>query len=272
MIHESERRHYPRAEIEWPAKIRQDGFFVDGVTKNLSHGGALVSCSHYMYPGEKVRVAVMLVDRLPLVVDAEVVRCAILGPDYMCGLFGTAVRFISISAEDLYLIDLEVAERLISKCADWQARTHHKQDSSISVRGERRRFPRLTAEWLARIDTPHGWVNGWTADISAAGAYIHSQHPVKECEKVKTVFLDVPFLNRPLQVKAEVVRSAFLRTDHGIPFHGFAIHFVDMCKEDRAFLAALISAHLNTAHLWLEPGEPEQSVHLLDSSDRGVAA
>jgi hypothetical protein len=272
MIHETERRHYPRAEIEWPAKIRQDGFFVDGLTKNLSHGGALVSCSYYMYPGEKVRVAVMLVDRLPLVVDAEVVRCTILGPDYLCGLFETAVRFISVSAEDLYLIDLEVAERLISNCTDWQARTHHKKDSGICVRGERRRFPRVTAEWLVRMDTRHGWVSGWTADISAAGAFVHSQKPVEELEKVNTVFLDVPFLNRPLQVKAEVVRSGFSRTDDGISFHGFAIHFVDMCKQDRSFLSALISAHLNTDHLWLKSGELEESVNLLDTSDPGVAA
>jgi len=272
MSRETERRHYPRATIEWPTRIRQGGFFVDGVTKNLSHGGALICCDHYMSPGERVRVAVMLLDRLPLIVDAEVMRSTLLSPDFMCGLFGTAVRFVSVSAEDLWPIDLEVAEKLVSKCLGRQARAHNEQISPVCVFGERRRYPRLVAEWLVRIDTRHGWVHGRTVDVSAAGAFICCQQPVEESAKFNIAFVDVPSLNRPLKVKAEVVRSGLYRVDHGTPRHGFAVKFIGICKEDRAFLSALISAHLNASHIWLKSAEIDELLDIADSSERDAAA
>jgi hypothetical protein len=214
----------------------------------------------------------MLLDRLPLIVDAEIMRSTLLSTDFMYGLFGTAVRFVSVSAEDLWFIDLEVAEQLVSKCMERRARTHDEQDSPICVFGEKRQYPRLVAEWLVRIDTRHGWVYGRTVDVSAAGAFICCQQPVEESAKFHIAFVDVPSLNRPLKVKAEVVRSGLYRVDRGTPRHGFAVKFIGICKEDRAFLSALISAYLNASHIWLKPVEIEDSGDVADSPERHVAA
>ena len=108
MAYESERRRHLRAEIDWPISITQDDLCADGVTKDIGHNGALICCEHKLSPGESVRIAFRLPDRLPLIVDAEVTRSNISSYDSTSGLFETGVRFVAISHEDSKIIDLAI--------------------------------------------------------------------------------------------------------------------------------------------------------------------
>ncbi len=244
MSYGSERRRHPRAEIEWPATIRQDDLTVDGVIKNLSHSGALVCSDHKLLPGERIRLAIMLLDRLPLVVDAEVIRSSIHSSDSLCGLFEMGVRFVAISDEDLRLIDSAVSERLRSKTKERDTGKPQEIDSPISIAIERRRFPRVSAAWSVSIDAPQGFVSGTTVNVSVGGAFICCKQLIKQRKKFQMAFFNVPSLNRPLPVTAEVVRSDFFWGDDGTLSYGIGVKFVDISDEDRAFVSELISAQL----------------------------
>lgn len=243
MSHSTDRRRHPRAEIEWRTTIRIDDLSVDGVTRNLSHSGALICCDHYLLPGERVRIAIMLSDRLPLVVDAEVKRSNILSSDSISSLFEIGVRFIAISDEDLKLIDLAVSKQLRSNGSDLAASKPQEEESTISNFVERRRFPRVSADWPVSMDAPQGFVKGTTVDVSAGGAFICCKQRLRPSEKFQMAFFNVPSLDRPLSVRAEVVRSGFYWADDETLFYGMGVKFIDISAEDRAIISAMIPAH-----------------------------
>jgi hypothetical protein len=56
-------------------------------------------------------------------------------------------------------------------------------------------------------------------------------------------FFNVPSLNRPLSVRAEVVRSGFDWADDETLFYGMGVKFIDISAEDRAIISAMIPAH-----------------------------
>ncbi len=105
-----ERRQHPRAKSDWTARIQREPHSFDGVIKNVSHSGISICCDHNLPPGERVRLAIEHPDRLPLVIDAEVIWSRILGQDEEYGLYRLGLRFVDISDEDLKLIDLAVSE------------------------------------------------------------------------------------------------------------------------------------------------------------------
>jgi hypothetical protein len=110
-----ERRQHPRAKSDWTARIQREPHSFDGAIKNVSHSGASICCNHNLPPGERVRIAIEYPDRLPLVIDAEVIWSNILGQDAEYGLYRIGLRFVDISGEDVELIDLAVSEYLESE-------------------------------------------------------------------------------------------------------------------------------------------------------------
>ncbi|MGD8372506.1 MAG: PilZ domain-containing protein [Syntrophobacterales bacterium] len=257
----SERRRHPRAEIEWPTTIRQDGLFLEGITKNLSHSGALICCDHKLLPGERIRIAIMLADRLPLVVDAEVARSSTVSSDFKSGLFEIGVHFIAISDEDLRLIDLAVSEQLRSTGKDWAKRKSQENDPVASNFVERRRFPRVSADWPVTIDSPQGFVRGRTVDISAGGAFISCKQPMKRSEKFLMAFFNVPTLDRALSVRAEVVRTDFYWADDETLSYGIGVKFIDISEEDKELVSTLVSHLFKSISSDMKDSETAITVH-----------
>ena len=107
-----ERRQHPRAESDWIARIQRELHSLDGVIRNVSRTGVFVCCDHRLLPGERVRIAIEFTDRLPLVIDAEVVWSRILSQEESGGLYGIGLRYVDVSDEDRRLIDLAVSEYL----------------------------------------------------------------------------------------------------------------------------------------------------------------
>ena len=105
-----ERRQHPRVESDWTVRIQREPHSFDGAIKNVSHSGVSICCNHNLPPGTRVRIAIEHPDRLPLVIDAEVMWSNILGQDEEYGLYRIGLRFVGISGEDLKLIDLAVSE------------------------------------------------------------------------------------------------------------------------------------------------------------------
>ena len=111
---------------------------------------------------------------------------------------------------------------------------------------EQRRYPRADAEWLVTIDTPEGFLSARTVDISAGGAFICCQEPIRESVKVHMAFLDIPLLNRPLPVKAEVIRSNIHCADDDLRSHGVGVQFTEISNEDRELISVLVSDQLES--------------------------
>ena len=71
---------------------------------------------------------------------------------------------------------------------------------------ERRQYTRATIEWPVSIETDQGLIRGSTLNISAAGATIRCPNP-PQANKYINVILEIPHLERFLEVGAEVVWS-----------------------------------------------------------------
>ena len=91
-----ERRKHPRAQSVLAARIQKHPRAFAGIIKNVSPNGAFVSCDHRLRPGEYVRIAIELTDRLPLVIDAEAVYSRILSQEETGGLYGVGFRFLNL--------------------------------------------------------------------------------------------------------------------------------------------------------------------------------
>jgi c-di-GMP-binding flagellar brake protein YcgR len=109
---------------------------------------------------------------------------------------------------------------------------------------EQRRYPRADADWLVMIDTPQGFLSARTIDISAGGAFICSQKSIEKFAEVHMSFFDIPLLNRPLPVKAEVIRSNIHCTYDELRPHGAGVRFTEISAEDRKLISTLVSDHL----------------------------
>ena len=69
-----ERRRYPRAIIEWPVGIKTARGTVEGVTLNISGGGATIRCQNPPLLYEVFEMTIKIPEQSqPLVVDAQVV-------------------------------------------------------------------------------------------------------------------------------------------------------------------------------------------------------
>ena len=127
------------------------------------------------------------------------------------------------------------------------------------MKREQRRYPRADAKWPVTINAGEDFFTGETMDISAGGAFICCQRSIGEAAKVQLSFLDLPSLNRPLPVMAEVIRSdIYCAEDESRPY-GIGIRFIAITKEDRELISALVSDDLESQGIdRREKEEPHQ--------------
>ena len=108
---------------------------------------------------------------------------------------------------------------------------------------EQRRYPRVDTKWPVIINARDDLLTGETIDISAGGAFICCQRYIEEAAKVQLSFLEVPFLNRPLPVMAEVIRSNIHCVENSLRPYGIGIRFITITKEDQKLISAVVSGH-----------------------------
>jgi c-di-GMP-binding flagellar brake protein YcgR len=108
---EQERRRYPRAKLKWPVLAKVDDGIIEGVTKDISAGGAYVHCAKPL----KLNVVFTMVIKTPdkqLKAKAEVVWSNIYGPDDAINPRGMGVIFLNISEEDQRFISKAVNQHI----------------------------------------------------------------------------------------------------------------------------------------------------------------
>ena len=110
MAFEDHRAH-PRANLRWPVSVQLSGTVTEGVTKDISEGGAYVCCANPLGPNEVLDMVINAPDKL-LNVKAEVVWASMSGLDDEITPRGMGVRFLNIGNEEKTIIAEAVAEHL----------------------------------------------------------------------------------------------------------------------------------------------------------------
>jgi hypothetical protein len=110
MIFEDHRVH-PRANLKWTVSLELDGKLTEGVTKDISEGGAYVCCSTPLGPKEEFSMVINAPEK-QLYVTAEVVWASTFGIDDEITPKGMGVRFMNITGEDRMIIAKAVANHL----------------------------------------------------------------------------------------------------------------------------------------------------------------
>lgn len=104
-------RVHPRANLRWPVAVQRGGEVTEGVTKDISEGGAYVCCANPLGPNEVLDMVINAPDKL-LNVKAEVVWASMSGLDDEITPRGMGVRFLDIGDEEKRIIAEAVAEHL----------------------------------------------------------------------------------------------------------------------------------------------------------------
>ena len=104
-------RVHPRANLRWPVSVQRGGEVTEGVTKDISEGGAYVCCANPLGPNEVLDMVINAPDKL-LNVKAEVVWASMSGLDDEITPRGMGVRFLNIGDEEKRIIAEAVAENL----------------------------------------------------------------------------------------------------------------------------------------------------------------
>ncbi len=110
MAFEDHRAH-PRANLRWTVSVQLSGAVTEGVTKDISEGGAYVCCANPLGPNEVLDMVINAPDKL-LNVKAEVVWASMSGLDDEITPRGMGVRFLDIGDEEKRIIAEAVAEHL----------------------------------------------------------------------------------------------------------------------------------------------------------------
>jgi hypothetical protein len=112
MAFEDQRAH-PRANLRWSVSVQLSGAVAEGVTKDISEGGAYVCCANPLGPEEVLDMVINAPDK-PLNVKAEVVWSSMSGLDLDDEITprGMGVRFLNIGSEERSIIAKAVAEYL----------------------------------------------------------------------------------------------------------------------------------------------------------------
>lgn len=110
MAFEDHRAH-PRANLRWPVSVQLSGVVAEGVTRDISEGGAYVCCADPLGPKEVLDMVINAPGK-PLNVKAEVVWSSMAGLDDQITPRGMGVRFLNIDSEDRRIIARAVAEHL----------------------------------------------------------------------------------------------------------------------------------------------------------------
>jgi len=104
-------RVHPRANLKWSVSLEIKGEVKEGVTKDISEGGAYVCCAAPLGPKEELSMVINSPDK-QLNVKAEVVWASTYGLDDEITPSGMGVRFMDITIEDRGIIAKAVAEHL----------------------------------------------------------------------------------------------------------------------------------------------------------------
>ena len=110
MAFEDHRAH-PRANLRWSVSVQLSGAVTEGVTKDISEGGAYVCCANPLGPKEVLDIVINAPNK-PLNVKAEVVWSSMSGLDDEITPRGMGVRFLNIDSEDRRIIARAVVEHL----------------------------------------------------------------------------------------------------------------------------------------------------------------
>ena len=112
MAAEVEKRRYPRAEVNWPVTILTASGPIEGEVRNISSGGAFISCSEQPGLHETFRLVIKVpFERQYLLAKGKVARSNLYDPDDRTLLRGVAVRFTEISERDRELLNRMVASQ-----------------------------------------------------------------------------------------------------------------------------------------------------------------
>ena len=123
MIFEDHRVH-PRANLKWTVSLELDGKFTEGVTKDISEGGAYVCCATPLGPKAEFCMIINSPDK-EINVKAEVVWANTYSLNEKITPMGMGVRFMDITGEDRGIIAKAVAEHL--------AKNKDTEDSQTSM-------------------------------------------------------------------------------------------------------------------------------------------
>jgi c-di-GMP-binding flagellar brake protein YcgR len=104
-------RVHPRANLKWTVSLELDGKLTEGVTKDISEGGAYVCCPSPLGPKEKFSMVINAPEK-QLNVTVEVVWANTYGVDEEITPKGMGVRFMNITGEDRRIIARAVANHL----------------------------------------------------------------------------------------------------------------------------------------------------------------
>ena len=117
-----ERRSFPRAPLKWRILVqdKDSNRVMEGVTKDISGGGAYVRCAKPLKLNEVFDMVIKAPDK-SLKVKAEVVWSNIYGPDDDINPRGMGVVFLEISDEDRSTISKAVNHHLAENVPPDQA-------------------------------------------------------------------------------------------------------------------------------------------------------
>jgi c-di-GMP-binding flagellar brake protein YcgR len=104
-------RVHPRASLKWTVSLELDGKLTEGVTKDISEGGAYVCCPSPLGPKEEFSMVINAPEK-QLNVTVEVVWANTYGVDEEITPKGMGVRFMNITGEDRRIIARAVANHL----------------------------------------------------------------------------------------------------------------------------------------------------------------
>jgi c-di-GMP-binding flagellar brake protein YcgR len=108
---EKEQREHHRAKLKWAVLAKVDGKVIEGVTKDISAGGAYVHCAKPLKLNVVFDMAIKAPDK-QLKAKAEVVWSNIYGPDDAINPRGMGVIFLNISEEDQRFISKAVNQHI----------------------------------------------------------------------------------------------------------------------------------------------------------------
>ncbi len=104
-------RVHPRANLKWTVSLELEGKLTEGVTKDISEGGAYVCCPSPLGPKEEFSMVINAPEK-QLNVTVEVVWANTYGADDEITPTGMGVRFMNITNEDRRIIARAVASHL----------------------------------------------------------------------------------------------------------------------------------------------------------------
>ena len=106
-----ERRQYPRTEIKWPVVAMTPDGPKRGETKNISLGGALISCGHPLPLHERVCVVFQISEGRELVVNTIIARVNASDGAKDTTDHDVALYYVDLTSEEFELLEAEVAKK-----------------------------------------------------------------------------------------------------------------------------------------------------------------